>query len=387
MDAAGELIGQMLRALGDALVGDAVERDLQAAFEREVQRVAQVRVVQVAGDSRPIPRAARHADADLPIDRAERAERRPPRAGGARGGVRSRLPAWRSAARRARGGRAGWRAGAGSVPRARVDHRALQRRRRAADRLEQHHAGAARTGRARRAHRFHGPHRRRERHRQGARRPADPRGQPAADTVRSSRSTARRWSKPCSRPSCSASKSARRRACAAAGASSSTPTAARCFSTKSRTCRSPRRPSCCAPSRMLAVERVGGHGVAPRQHAHRRGDEPVALRDGRARPVPSRPVLPARAASRSTCRRCARGARTSASSPRYFLSRHRQTRDLSLSDAAADALRMYDWPGNVRELERLIERAVALTESRPNSSSTTCRRSSAATTSRCSGPS
>lgn len=47
----------------------------------------------------------------------------------------------------------------------------------------------------------------------------------------------------------------------------------------------------------------------------------------------------------------------------YFLARHRQTRELSIADAALDALRIYDWPGNVRELERLIERAVALTES------------------------
>ncbi len=48
----------------------------------------------------------------------------------------------------------------------------------------------------------------------------------------------------------------------------------------------------------------------------------------------------------------------------YFLSRHSQTRELSLCDAAADALRMYAWPGNVRELERFIERAVALTDSK-----------------------
>lgn len=47
----------------------------------------------------------------------------------------------------------------------------------------------------------------------------------------------------------------------------------------------------------------------------------------------------------------------------YFLSRHHRTRELSLSDAALDALRMYAWPGNVRELERFIERAVALTDS------------------------
>jgi DNA-binding NtrC family response regulator len=45
---------------------------------------------------------------------------------------------------------------------------------------------------------------------------------------------------------------------------------------------------------------------------------------------------------------------------RYFLERHRATRILRLSTAAADALVAYDWPGNVRELERLMERAVAL---------------------------
>jgi transcriptional regulator with PAS, ATPase and Fis domain len=48
---------------------------------------------------------------------------------------------------------------------------------------------------------------------------------------------------------------------------------------------------------------------------------------------------------------------------RYFLTRHRQTRELALSPAAEEALRLYQWPGNVRELERLIERAVALAES------------------------
>jgi DNA-binding NtrC family response regulator len=47
---------------------------------------------------------------------------------------------------------------------------------------------------------------------------------------------------------------------------------------------------------------------------------------------------------------------------RYFLERHRATRKLCLSAAAADALVTHTWPGNVRELERLIERAVALAE-------------------------
>jgi DNA-binding NtrC family response regulator len=44
---------------------------------------------------------------------------------------------------------------------------------------------------------------------------------------------------------------------------------------------------------------------------------------------------------------------------RYFLERHRQTRELALSPQAEEALTLHAWPGNVRELERLLERAVA----------------------------
>lgn len=47
---------------------------------------------------------------------------------------------------------------------------------------------------------------------------------------------------------------------------------------------------------------------------------------------------------------------------RYFLERHRTTRELSLSPMAEEALCLYAWPGNVRELARLMERAVALAE-------------------------
>jgi len=48
---------------------------------------------------------------------------------------------------------------------------------------------------------------------------------------------------------------------------------------------------------------------------------------------------------------------------RYFLERHRATRQLRLSPAAVDVLMTHDWPGNVRELERLMERAVTLATS------------------------
>jgi transcriptional regulator with PAS, ATPase and Fis domain len=44
----------------------------------------------------------------------------------------------------------------------------------------------------------------------------------------------------------------------------------------------------------------------------------------------------------------------------YFLARYDQTRRLTLSRGAADALLTYDWPGNVRELERMMERTLAL---------------------------
>jgi transcriptional regulator with PAS, ATPase and Fis domain len=45
----------------------------------------------------------------------------------------------------------------------------------------------------------------------------------------------------------------------------------------------------------------------------------------------------------------------------YFLERHGQSRRLTISRAAGDAMLTYDWPGNVRELERMMERTLALT--------------------------
>jgi transcriptional regulator with PAS, ATPase and Fis domain len=47
---------------------------------------------------------------------------------------------------------------------------------------------------------------------------------------------------------------------------------------------------------------------------------------------------------------------------RYFLERHRFARDTAISPAAEEALRAHDWPGNVRELERMVERAVTLSD-------------------------
>ncbi|NQW05255.1 MAG: sigma-54-dependent Fis family transcriptional regulator [Acidobacteria bacterium] len=46
----------------------------------------------------------------------------------------------------------------------------------------------------------------------------------------------------------------------------------------------------------------------------------------------------------------------------YLLGRHQSTRVLAVSTAALDAMVAYDWPGNVRQLERVLERAIALTQ-------------------------
>jgi transcriptional regulator with PAS, ATPase and Fis domain len=48
----------------------------------------------------------------------------------------------------------------------------------------------------------------------------------------------------------------------------------------------------------------------------------------------------------------------------HFLSRHGHRGRLFMTPAAVDALMTYDWPGNVRELERMIEGAIATSESR-----------------------
>ena len=43
----GDRMGQVLRALGDALAGNPIERDLHGVFEREVQQASGVRAVRL----------------------------------------------------------------------------------------------------------------------------------------------------------------------------------------------------------------------------------------------------------------------------------------------------------------------------------------------------
>jgi DNA-binding NtrC family response regulator len=112
----------------------------------------------------------------------------------------------------------------------------------------------------------------------------------------------------------------------------------------------------------LAVERVGGQG------AHRIDTRIVAATN---RPLAElvargqfRPDLYYRLSGVEIHVPPLRGRRDDVPElVRYFLGRHRNTRDLTLSPEAEQALTFYPWPGNVRELERLIERTLALAES------------------------
>ena len=162
-----------------------------------------------------------------------------------------------------------------------------------------------------------------------------------------------------------------RRARAQAAAASSWPTAARCSSTRSASCRWRCRPSCCACCRSRRSSALGG-------------DAPVAGRRARGRRHQPRPAR----------RRWRRGSfredlyyrlnvlrvelpplRERASDmpllAQHFLRARRRRAEqagagLRPRRRSAPA-RAYDWPGNVRELENCIERAVILAEGRPSS--------------------
>ena len=111
----------------------------------------------------------------------------------------------------------------------------------------------------------------------------------------------------------------------------------------------------------LAVERVGGHGHAARQHAHRRRDQSAAVGSGRAaaRFAPTCTTAERRGNPRAAAARAARGHRRAGraifsaaigTARQLVLSRRREARRCASTE----------WPGNVRELERIMERAVAL---------------------------
>ena len=152
---------------------------------------------------------------------------------------------------------------------------------------------------------------RRKRHRQGTGRAADPRARSARiATTSSSLSTARRSCRSCPAASSSATSAARSPARSArATARSRRRTAARCFSTRSASCRCPCRPSCCASCRRAPTSGSAATRGSAAEFRLVCATNSDLLAEHRARPIPPRPVLPDRrlGLSRAAAAGAARG--------------------------------------------------------------------------------
>ncbi len=221
-----------------------------------------------------------------------------------------------------------------------------------------HGAGAPRG-----AQRLHGADRRRIRHRQGSTGALHPSALDRAPTAPSSRSTAPRFPRTCSRRCCSAGSAARSPArTRRMPASSNRRRAARCCSMRSPRSRCRCRPSCCACCRSA---RSSGSGRAPPWCWTSASSRPptAGLREevaaGRFREdlyyrlnvFPHHAAAAALAARRhAAAGDAAAGVRIAARAAAY----RRCIRD------AAQLLLTYAWPGNVRELENVMQRALVL---------------------------
>ena len=91
---------------------------------------------------------------------------------------------------------------------------------------------------------------------------------------------------------------------AAATGGSSWPTAARCSSTRSASCRRRCRPSCCASCRSRVVERVGAHRGDPRSTSASSPRRTATSQARSRRYISARTSTTASTSSRSRCRRC-----------------------------------------------------------------------------------
>ena len=143
-------------------------------------------------------------------------------------------------------------------------------------------------------------------------------------------------------------------------AASSRPTAARCSSTRSATCRPRRRRACCACCRRASSPRSAAARRSGRCPHHRRhAPRPAQLiRQGlfredlfyRLNVVPIR-LPPLRERSRG---------HSGAGAPFPALAAREGLPVKTLDEAAMERLSRYRWPGNVRELENLMRRLAAL---------------------------
>ena len=208
----------------------------------------------------------------------------------------------------------------------------------------------------------------RDRHRQGTAGACDPRGLGARGRAACQRQHRGRARHACWKPSSSASRRAPTPApiARAATASSSWPTAARCSSTRSATCRSACSPSCCARLQEGEIEPLGSNKVIAfdaRVIAATSRDLGGAGARGQ---VPRGPLLPAERAADPR----AAAARATRPTSRRWSRCSREDMALRSGSAppelGADAIALLsaqNWRGNIRELRNVLEQAAMRSDS------------------------
>ena len=185
----------------------------------------------------------------------------------------------------------------------------------------------------------------------------------ARPTAGSSPSTARLFRPSCWRANCSATSAGRSPGrCRTATGKWTRPTAGRCSSTRSATCRSRFSRSSCGWSRTRVRARRRAD-AAPGDVRHRGGDEPRPRSRGEGRPVPRGPVLPAQRDRGHAPAAAAAAQGRAAARPALLAGFARQSGKAvtGFTPEAEAAIASYAWPGNVRELRNAVERGVILT--------------------------